>query len=605
METKYYIRIPLPNGEWEYRPVERERLDVRVLTELYERKPVHSSSGWQWVRVWGVRPDVPLPDIAPLKSEIDEWLGDIRHQLASLPQQETVKAVAEQLLEGFPLGEVLRALADLRPEEARTRLLDFLHPLGYGIMTIAGLLAKKAEEAQRLETHADAMSDVADRSKEDALKTDERLLGIVCDMGAALSDLVEIAQDFAETEREISELLVSVRAGIPGLADLMNEDDEEIAGVVEELDNPEEGFWPKAMQFLHTPKSVPDMRERLSRARNAISVVRNRHALATEEQQTRSAAWLRSLEELRGESETLLAKLRKATNDANDLLARYGKGGLLPWEHRNGSLVSKELYERALEILGDGQWSPIAAEARIRNALANAMRLMPPPPMFSKKLRGIVDRASDRAAEVESKLERLTPRIPTAPADPPRKVLVAGPPGSDESPEEGVRNAPPAQIDQSRLEAIYEQVICVGLAVTANTHHLKGTTIRKMCKVLRAMDRITPEEFDTYSAPLRSFADQNREDVEEGGKVAMRTRKSSRATWVYYPDPSGQGHRRWKLTVYAEPFAEECMVRHGLERESIVAAYGKVRSEELAERLASRGLEIPPSPPEGPEGDTT
>lgn len=154
--------------------------------------------------------------------------------------------------------------------------------------------------------------------------------------------------------------------------------------------------------------------------------------------------------------------------------------------------------------------------------------------------------------------------------------------------------ATPTNLDPGRIQALYEQLICVGIELTGDKHPMRASTIQSMLRVLIHLDRLTPEEFDSYLPAMRALSNQPGErftvTVElgvTGGYKAVSVAwadTDQTATWLSFRNPKKLPVI--KITHAAAIAAEQgdagdnLFLKHHLTRELIRSAYATMKTEQ-------------------------
>lgn len=152
----------------------------------------------------------------------------------------------------------------------------------------------------------------------------------------------------------------------------------------------------------------------------------------------------------------------------------------------------------------------------------------------------------------------------------------------------------PTNLDPVRIQALYEQLICVGIELTGDKHPMRASTIQSMLRVLIHLDRLTPEEFVSYLPAMRALSNQPGErftvTVElgvTGGYKAVSVAwadTDQTATWLSFRNPKKLPVI--KITHAAAIAAEQgddddnLFLKHHLTRELIRSAYATMKTEQ-------------------------
>lgn len=224
-------------------------------------------------------------------------------------------------------------------------------------------------------------------------------------------------------------------------------------------------------------------------------------------------------------------------------------------------LINRTEYIQSEKILNDPDWLPSRIENRINGELMvlHQFTNSETEPKLTDKMSEILLKSEEMIAEVEHKLSGRSSAITHVARGVKPSLDLLG------------------QIDQTRLQELYEMVICVGLEMTCNHSFYTASTIKSMLGLVRWLDRCTDEECSLYGDALVDLSRRPEElfSIDDRRQVHSMW-KSSQTTWVEYIKGRPLPYKYYtKLAYLSIQKAEEFLKKHRLTRGSIRLAYNQ------------------------------
>lgn len=578
---RYFIKVPRPverGGEYEYVEVDVERLNPRVIRELWTRttrggRDAHS----QFRPAHGAEALIgDALDVTELTALFDELVAQMRHALLAFG--DAGDAIRKEIVDPLDLRPVFDALAKGHVRVARDALSGILYALMSGTASVAEALSQKEILASGLGAAVDAFD--ATVAVRDTLEGK-----LYFDWALAAETLNTTVTELTAHEREFRGILDEVTSGRDAWRKLLAEDHPTIRAALEFLDRSETSFVLTTFGWRRDPPPRADAEALIAQARTHIQACRGQADIVRKTYDglhARLGASLAKKEDILARCATLSESQRRLRG----LAARFPTNAARPYAVQDGKLISQEEYERAEQYLRDAQWAPLTAQQRLVGLLSSASTFMAQPPSLPREVVRVLEHAEGEIRVTEAEWAEAAPAPPPAPTD------------ADEEDAEGVAELTPAPtgldedgataITPARAEELYELVICVGYVLTCSSAHLAASTIHAMLKVVRYLGRCSELEALHSRGAVRALAYRASEveTVSETRNVNARW-KQSQARWISYK-PGRAAFASLKLARSAEEGALRLLAKHGITPTAIKDAHQRKREEQRRQWEAGR-----------------
>lgn len=549
---KVHLRIPVIKGgkpDWEYVEVDPERIDLSIVSQLWQRKRPGQDA-------YATGPFIPFAGIITPElsaSELLQTLEDIKMQwrTALLTHGEVGEAAWKHISElGF--DSLITALATGQVEEANHALMGIL----YGLLSLTSELAESSANADGAH---DLVSRMAHTLEAEAQITNELLL----QWAIAAEDVVATVEALELIETEVTDLQTRVALHLEKVEKQLVDLPKDRGFLEGDKDN--DGFL--MIAFAH--QSAPDKHEKtlrtaLPRAREIVEQYKKLSELVTQEWATAFGVKPTELLAQQRGLDRYADALRTASRQMDDLEQRFGSQQVRPFDSSDERpLIEEERFERAQSLRADQKWGPRTCQLRISTLIGGTIDLINSRPGLPREFQSLL-------AEVETTITRLDGDPPSFPE-----------PGDD-----GLQTGKPTN---KRSFEIYEMVIAVASVLTCKPLYLAGSEPKAMVEILQRLGKISDEEVGIGIAAVDQFSNEGgqTETVHKSGQVIERWKKTG-AAWISYQ--VNQGSRwRLKLALQRKEQAERLMTKHSLTEDDIKSTHKARREEKLHASLERQG----------------
>lgn len=597
---KYFVKLPATGGGENFVEVDLDRLSVNI-TQIYSRTGTSPREQNRFILDTGMT-QTREAALAGRRdtANVDELAGALTDIIAQMtPDADGAtsgsghEALVElvEALEALP--SVIKVLASGQTSQAQAALTEMLYAILGSVATLAAKLQEGVAAADTVDTVIGAVEGAEEATR-----------ARYAEWGLAAREVCVVANETRDLHGLAVAITTAARSAHSEAERILTLEDSDVAGMAERC----QALYISAAGFLRQdrpPDQGPEVL--LAEVREAVDEVGELLELAQipwQEAHERYSTEL--LDKLGGGLDDLLARTRRVRGRLSKFEAEASEGAPRPdkAETLGKSFTEVTLptsvYEAAQAALADGELAADRVSQRlgiVRDELASLLD-SDACPALPGTLANDFERLTTMLPELT---EKVAPVVVTEEED---AIVATHPPEAVEL--DGLKSEstvpPPAtgsdEIDPKRLDELYELVLCVGLARTANDTSSKGLTAYSALRTLATAPlSLCTEDEAGKSSPYRGALRERLERESDNFDLPKlppgqrkwkvppikRPRNTSSKHWLRYRPASNWGYF-FKLTREAEAAAKALLAKHSISLELIERAAAARRDADKAER---------------------
>ena len=554
MTNRFFIKVPQIDGAPdEVVPVDPNRLHRGVINQLYQRANIQQ--GKQLLPVLGSERIInQFLDVSSLQAKLQEIVNDCEGTLDGFG--ESGKTVFKEMLQPLQaLSDFMKAVAIDNLELAEEILTQFGYDIMSGSAVVGRLLSLNTNQASAMTVAYDNVVNLVENAPL-----------VVHDMALEWASEAEIVLKKVEDLRLVEENLDTIHTEISGERNKLFQRIEcvsETSTTNRLLQN----FLVQTRSYLleeSDRSSQVDMETLLNQSEKAIQEIEGVETEIQKSWQSSSLHFQNNILVDDKEVTKLVSELERATRNVRDLRERFVKiagGSTRPCDF-NDAPISSEQYQKVEEIMAAREWAPRTLQKRLSEKLIGLRHVLAETLNLPDNTKDLIHASKMRVEQITSLLQK----------DEVVAVIQKVSPMNLSLDEIAV-----VTLNSTRLQELYELLICVGFVLTCNRKQLfQAYSVGSMIRLLKYLGLTDDEEVDLYKIALKQIVDRNVEECLM--KDACDRWSKSQEQWIRYDVKRKVRPFRFKLTSVTASLAETLLEKYELSTGFIEVA--KARKDE-------------------------